>query len=94
MIQRIGDSSAASAALERLQDEIVELTEAVLSGNRALIVDELADVGFYVERVCSACGLTEELVGRYGKVKSALREAGFRNKTVELRLAAEFVNEA
>lgn len=94
MIQQIGDSSVASAALKRLQEEIVELVDAVVSGNRALIVDELADVGFYVERVRSACGLTKDVVLRHGKVKSTLRDAGFRNKTVELRLAEEFVNEA
>lgn len=94
MIQQIGDSSVASTALKRLQEEIAELVDAVESGNRALVVDELADVVFYTNRVPTACGLTSELVARCGTVKGILRDAGLRNKTVELRLAAEFVNEA
>lgn len=94
MIQQIGDSSVASVALKRLQEEIAELVDAVKSGNRVLVVDELADVVFYTNRVATACGLTGELIVRYSTVKSALRDAGLRNKTVELRLAAEFVNEA
>lgn len=94
MKRELDDKTVAQAALKRLEEEIIELIDAVILGDRAIIVDELADVGFYVERVRSACGLSSELVGKYGKVKSTLRDAGFRNKSVELRLAAEFVIEA
>lgn len=33
------------------------------------------------------------MIREYGAMKAALRERGIRNKNVELRLAAEFVND-
>lgn len=89
----VEDNSAAIAALRRLEDEVAELRVAVEGGSKAGIVDELVDVTYYVNRVMFACGLTSSMVKEYGKVKSALRDCGVRNKIVELRLAAEFVSD-
>lgn len=93
MNTHVEDNSVAIAALRRLEDEVVELRVAVEGGSKANIVDELVDVTYCAKRVMSACGLTSSMVREYGKVKSALRDCGIRNKTVELRLAAEFVSE-
>lgn len=93
MNTRVEDTSVAIAALRRLEDEVAELRVAVEGGSKADIVDEPVDVTHYANRVMSACGLTSSMVKEYGKVKSALSDCGIRNKTVELRLAAEFVSD-
>lgn len=58
MRRELDDSTVAQAALRRLEEEIVELVDAVLRGDRAIIVDELVDVGFYVEKVRSVSRLS------------------------------------
>lgn len=93
MNTRVEDNSVAIAALRRLEEEVAELRVAIEGGSKADIVDELVDVTYFANRVMSACGLTSSMVREYGKVKSALRDCGIRNKIVELRLAAEFVSD-
>lgn len=91
MQRMIDDVSAAHAALARLHQEFIELAAAVASGDRVMVVDELVDVMYYVNKVREAYAIPEGCVTGYGLVKSTLRSSGLRNKSVELRLAAEFI---
>lgn len=87
------DTTVAQAALLRLHEEVVELSAAVASGDRVMVVDELVDVAYYLQKVREAYGIPAECVTSFGLVKSTLRDSGLRNKPVELRLAAEFIAE-
>lgn len=91
MQRMIDDVSVAHVALARLYQEFIELAAAVASGDRVVVVDELVDVMYYVNKVREACAIPECCVTGYGLVKSTLRDSGLRNKSVELRLAAEFI---
>lgn len=91
MKRGIDDLTEAHAALKRLYQEVLELSEAVASGDRVMIIDELVDVAFYTEKLREVCAISAECTAGYGRVKSTLRSSGLRNKLVELRLAAEFI---
>lgn len=90
----IEDNTVALAALRRLEEEVAELRDAVENRGVANVVDEITDVVHCTRSVLAACGLSEQVVRDYGKIKSALRDFGIRNKGVELRLAAEFAHDS
>lgn len=93
MTRLIDDVSAAHAALVRLHQELAELGEAIATRDRVMVIDELVDVAYYIDKIREACFIPTDCVVSYGLVKSTLRGSGLRNKSVELRLAAEFIAE-
>lgn len=87
------DPKLIAAVHRRLTEESEELRDAVIALDRAHILDEVVDVVFYLGRLAAAAGISEECIMRYSLVKSSLRGVGLRSKSLEMRLAAEFVDE-
>lgn len=75
----------------KLAEELVELGDALDSGQSALILDELVDAQYYVRRLAACRGISDDCLSRYAAVKTALRESGVRCKTLELRIASKLV---
>lgn len=94
MNTKIIDPKLIAAAHRRLTEEADELHLAVASLSPSHILDEVADVLYYLRKVAEAANITDDCIRRYSAVKSAFREAGVRNKNLELRFADEFINES
>lgn len=87
------DLKLIAAIRRRLAEESEELHNAVIAQDRAQILDEVVDVMYYLRRLAATASISEECITRYSLVKSSLREAGMRSKSLEMRLAAELVDE-
>lgn len=54
MKRTVDDASVAHAALLRLHQELAELSEAVASRDRVMVIDELVGVAYYVDKIRGA----------------------------------------
>lgn len=88
------DPLSSRATRRRLAEELVELDAALASGRNGDVLDELVDVKYYIDKLAACHAISNDCLTRYAAVKTALREAGVRCKTLELRLAAEFAVES
>lgn len=87
------DPKLIAAVHRHLAEESEELRSAVIAQDRAQILDEIVDVMFYLRKLAITASVADECIERYALVKSSLREAGLRSRSLEMRLAAEFVDE-
>lgn len=87
------DLKLIAAIRRRLVEESEELHDAVIAQGRAQILDEVADVMYYLRKLAATASISEECITRYSLVRNSLREAGVRSKSLEMRLAAELVDE-
>lgn len=92
-----------SGALDRLEDEIRELKEAIKNGSQTEISDELGDVLFSavnvsrftdVEAEQALTDSTDKFVSRFKKVEAMADEKGIDMKTADLSVLDELWDEA
>lgn len=97
------DWKEVDGALERLEDEVRELREAIQSGEQKNISDELGDVLFSavnvsrfvdVEAEEALTDSTDKFVERFKKVEAMADEKGIDMKTTELAVLDELWDEA
>lgn len=89
LLEDINDTSGQDGLIvsRRLMDESRELQDAVVRGRRAEILDELADVMFFVVRLALMHNISVEQVFEYGERKALLRSREGKDKARELALA-------
>lgn len=75
------------ALSQRCCDEALELQQAVATGDRALILDEVVDVLYFVRAIRHQYGLTADMVRKYAERKASIRSTSGRDKVLEIALA-------
>lgn len=93
LLEDINDTSGQDGLVvsRRLMDESRELQDAVVRGRRAEILDELADVTFFVMRLALMHNVSVEQIFEYGERKVLSRNCGGKDKARELALARQIL---
>lgn len=79
------------SVITRLVDEFDELATAVSKRDKAMILDEIADVIYYCLKLAEQHDLDAESVSVYQRMKSLSRRISGKDKHLELMLASMFV---
>lgn len=90
MIRLLRQYSTTSDA-QRCIDEAYELRDAVATQDRALILDELVDVLFFLTSIGKRYSITRDTVREYASIKAECRINGIRDKVEEISRARQVV---
>lgn len=85
MLSRVVNRSRESA--HRCCEEAVELKHAIATRDKALILDEIVDVLYFVRQIGLEYGITVSMVQKYAARKSNIRQTSGRDKALEIALA-------
>lgn len=72
-------------------DEAYELRDAVATQDRALILDELVDVLFFLTSIGKRYSITRDMAREYASIKAEYRINGIRDKVKEISCARRVV---